>query len=635
MNENRATSQASKVNMLPTAHRALAPLSPRIDTTARPRATLANAAARLVVAAGVLLGPAWPTRAQPDLPGAGSEEIPTPARVMNAYRSARGAVDVWSTDNLQPVPGVAHGCFVLLRAEGRVLGSGGAMWAGPQPAGATLKAALDEAMGEADRGAPIPRDLLRPERLAELGRQSAISLELAGPLTPVWPVSLEELDVLLRPGLDGLAVERAGQIRGISPGQMLARGRLPTDAARGLIAEMVGSAEVAMERMEVLRDKHDVRLYKFTTVHAAQGGAGREPALLVRGARPIKRTDIDSGPELQFWAAQVAAALARRIDPASGAFRGGAYRLDTGDFEADESDPARPLLAALALVRFAEMRERTQGPDDGASRAARRSAQALVERAAARATGATEAAMALVAMGPGTPDAQRLLEKVRDAVEKPGDARPGVRALWTLALIRGGRDREQARLALDAVLASSPPGEQIEMWPWIVWACAELSTNGATIPASTALREARAAARSCQLSPMTMLDQPDLRGGFVAGGGEGGSRWPTWTTARIASALPAMLKHADLTTKAELGPEMLTTLDALRFLRQLTADDSAAWMCRAPEQAEGMVRLAPWEVRAGSDAGALTLIAVCDLIMVFEDMRAGTPGTTGPKPGRR
>ena len=61
-------------------------------------------------------------------------------------------------------------------------------------------------------------------------------------------------------------------------------------------------------------------------------------------------------------------------------------------------------------------------------------------------------------------------------------------------------------------------------------------------------------------------------------------------------------------------------LPVLRFLRQLSVDDSSAWMCTSMEMARWGIRSAPWDQRQPPEATALTLITVCETLRSLDEI---------------
>ncbi len=123
----------------------------------------------------------------------------------------------------------------------------------------------------------------------------------AGAPTPIDPPDLADLDRLLAPGLDGVAVEHAGRVHVLSPAQMMLRGLSPAQAARALLSEAAGSAAAALD-LEARRrpvSEQGYRLLKFRVVHAAQSAPDAPPLLLHRGSRVIGQGECDSVAELR------------------------------------------------------------------------------------------------------------------------------------------------------------------------------------------------------------------------------------------------------------------------------------------------------------------------------------------------
>lgn len=449
------------------------------------------------------------------------------------------------------------------------------------------------------------------------------------------------------------------------------------------IARVTDQPALGLERPADLRERHALAFFRFRTTHLAQPDAGREPVFLFRGARQVAMSDVDSVEKLRAWADSLASYLVDQQRPevvaeANGVVGGRVATLSTPRFaasydawrsttEAEPSSPEARALALLALRRYAMIRPQAE-----------------------RATEMLEIAQAaaLLAADPGAPsgdwslaegvllnESSRLMDakwafaqqpalaaRVRDAAmadlrasaaaaQRPPDApdatgpnaRPAApaRSMTTLALLAlvDSPDAPQAsaaRAKLGEIFALAKPELLVGEMPWLGYAALRAAGSGGSAGPSAGggvvgapeLRAIRRLLWEHQLSVVDAgLDAPDLVGGVVFTGAR--NPLPTWHMARPLVFVARMLADERLTPAGERGSELVRLLGALRFLRQLTRDESSSWLARDASLAIGGVRAAPWDQRQPLEATAMTLLALVESIEAIERL-AGAPTLTPP-----
>ncbi|MCE2968267.1 MAG: hypothetical protein ACK5WB_12105 [Phycisphaerales bacterium] len=576
---------------------------------------------------------------------------PTPADTMRAYRSIRTWVDGWG---LPPRPAagdlpIASGANVALRLEGQVIAQGTRM--ALTTAGETADRAIWEAVvrtfEQADRRLPVERDVLRGERLRELGPSIALSLELAGAVVTIEPKTLDDLDAMLAPGIDGLAVRVAGtpdqsasgELEAMFPGAMLAANLAPSEAMRPLVSKATGQPTLALLSPGELRERHNVTFYRFRTTHLAQPTVGVEPMFLDRGARLIGLDRVDSRADLVAFAADLAGNLIRRRYPGVeplGLF--GTHLPWTGKFDPAIASIPEQMLAYRALTMFAQ----TPGVDPDRAREAMTLAEVLL-RAAATPTderamaweNPVDAAAVLLAMGDPakapTPEVRRLIERCTETVlsamsSRGGEAIPQpARAFVALAATRIPVQADRARALVRDLFKGTQDDALVTHMPWLGWAELDLAGSGADVPAAISLRRMRDLVYVHQIRPDDAgADGPDLVGGIVFT--KSRNPLPTWQAARPIAFIATMLGDPRLTAPDERSRELVRLLTSLRFLRQLQADDSTAWMQALPGSARGGIRSAPWDQRMPVDATAITLMAITESIRSLDALSPAKSG---------
>lgn len=557
----------------------------------------------------------------------------------------RGTSPAVETNGL---PGV-QGCSVVLRLAGEVIGRGLAMNPpGAAPSTACIAQAAEEAWREADRRLPASgTPEVRAAKIGELRKQLLISLELSGPLMQVTANAYADFDSTLQPGMDGLAATMEGQVGAVFPGQSVSTNTMPGECARravGRAAAMArgdagGGSTVTLTEPPDLEKKHGVKLYRFRTTHVAQWREDKGPALLYRGQRLVALEDVDEIEELWYLADRLAGNLINRSEAAKDALPG-TLSVVTGTNDPWQDPAFAASLDALALRVYCLRLKNAPPSAARAELVIRAGVQAdRVARAAANELGAKPegtglaTAAALVrysTLSGASPLAEPWLAPSRDALNDAVDANgvlrdvpAGVRGVvagslgaLTAPLPAGSPARDaKGGMSVRWVFAQTPPEKLATEMPWLGWA--ELDPDrpgqGGEVPSAPALREMRTLIWKHQLQSVDAgPDRQDMVGGIVVPGSS--SPLPTWQTARLVAFLGTMLGEPSLTSKEERAGEMVRLLRTARFLRQLQVDDSLGWMCKDPVSVKGGLRNATWDQRTQTDATAMALMAVLEVI---------------------
>jgi len=81
------------------------------------------------------------------------------------------------------------------------------------------------------------------------------------------------------------------------------------------------------------------------------------------------------------------------------------------------------------------------------------------------------------------------------------------------------------------------------------------------------------------------------------------------------------LRDPRLTERGEIQGEIVRLMEALRYLRQLTASQSEAHMYKDPAKAIGGVRASLFDQRMPPEATAMTLLTVCETLRSLEAIK--------------
>jgi hypothetical protein len=603
--------------------------------------------------------------------GGGMAVAPSAEHTMAAYRTIRGQIDQWAVIALPadaPRSGVASAATVQLRLDGKIIGRGTVVSMSPggeAPVVLAHRAAM-EAYTEADRRMPLDRDATRAEQAKLLASRVRVSLELAGPMTPIAPTSYEQLERsgMVDAGLDAMVATYATTAAAVLPSTQISSNLSPAEAMRQAVSAATGQPTLALVELGKLSAEQGVRYYKARTTQIAEylgsegveakvggagaggAGAGANGTFLYRGARLIPRTELGSEPQLMAFAEAMAGNLARRMHPGSEPLGiRGAHLPWLGTDSPEVASVSEQVLAAYALMRFAEVREGKVAGGAGGAGATGSDAAAAAARAAAMRilsdldqvrpsetaanadvdTAATVLALLPRATGAGTgrgddDAAMRLRRLTAGPVEQQTEwatRPPAVQALAALAGARFAPDNATLLKLRRDLLANTPAERLPAMMPFAVMAELAAHPTG-ELPALTKLREARTLLWSNQLSGGGVA--ADLQGG-IAFTSRGAGGMPTWASARALMAAALMLGDGRLTPASDRTSEIVRIIEAIRFSRQLMMDGESSWAAVRPDYAAGAIRSAPFDWSCPPDATSMTLLAVCETVESLRKMK--------------
>ncbi len=583
---------------------------------------------------------------------------------MEAYTTLEGWVHTWAPPGRGlSSPRVRAATRISIYQQGRLVGAATRL-AETTTEDDLLATTASEAMHTAARTL-LPRpDAFATEQLRLLAPDLTISLELAGPLTPLSKADLADLNAAIRPGLDGVAV-RVGEEWAVAfPSELVAAGVLTAIKLPAMAARLLGDPTLGIELPQDLASRHSVTFYRFEVVHIAGVGAGGAAEFLVRGGRVVEIDEVTTAGLVRFAeellghfeATRVAGKMAnppqeRRAGETPAPLDEESPRLGLmgtidaarGVAESPIASPMQQSLAALSLVTLAETPRVSAAVR---TRARILAHEIMVDLAhiepgeidpAADGVAAAVAWVVLARLDAAEDaDLQPFFESCEGmlaahAAAERGEITPGVAEavlVWALAerAVRTGQDRGIATRDLRALYAATRPGGLVGLMPWLGWA--ELLLAGeAPVPAGAALRLVREQVWNHQLTLAdTGLADRDLAGGVVFT--LGAAVLPTWTTARPAALCATLLGDPRLTTPAEVSSEVVRLVRVMRFLRQLSAREAECAFYPRPRLVRGGIRAALWSPQQPPEASAMTLLAVCEFLRSID--RLENPGPDSP-----
>ena len=503
----------------------------------------------------------------------------------------------------------------------------------------------------------VAREIPRP-----MQGDARLTVELAGRPSPIDGVrGLADAALAIRPGLDAVAVRVGDAAAVIFPDAALSDAMLPSDMVVSAVREAMtdrlptgiqSEPGAWTQYTDAALRSGEAEVFRLPVTVLAQIGDAPAPTITHRGGQVVGLGEL-TPQALVDWAADLAAHLqARRYDGLEPYGLRGTLDPLAGEFVTPVDDPFAQALAAHALLRFGRsgwapaaqtQRARTTGfvilRQLAFIAPVRIGAMAdLGDRAPLEQepwASPPSAAMTLIAMEPLEAEAFELypeLEALRDrcaaavrdsvglsitgaavfAEEVPQPAHALV-ARAMLALGRSGiaqpEDLQTGQAAARTIASSVRPEMLVTHMPW---ALSAMSPDDRTEQRDT-LDAMRGLIMDHQLNgPEVEGDDRDLAGGIVFT--KGGPPVPTWQTARAAIALGSMLNDPTLTPREQRAARYLELVRTLRFLRQLSVDQSLDHLMADPVLAAGGVRAALWDQRQPSIATSLTLLAACEAL---------------------
>lgn len=548
---------------------------------------------------------------------------------------------------------------VALLSNGREIGDGvgvSARWA--------LRAAVIDAKGVL----PAANDVLQEAAQEKTIRGALLSVEASKARMSLKFGQFAEAEGLVRAGLEGLIVippRDAGKVAVVFPSEMLAMGQSVPQALLGAISQASGDAAFAMpgiqghEAGDLIKDGW--KFEKFQVEHRVELTRGGIAMTLTRGGRVIEERDVTL-TELK----RLRDGVRKHIRSRGRDIQNGVPRTIVSDYMPSldrDGDPADVLQQTLAhWARNVSRGEDVISPfmvDDAPKDWDEYRAWALQDFAAtaARVLCVFEKKKQVHAepVGPddliSTVSAANSTETERAKIDASvvreafclqhgwdASVPEPARGLVALALVRMLSEQQlknetdefglQARGAVQSLLASGQPGSLVRYMPWLGWAAVELAPRERQIDGSLrwpdlacapVLREMRGMIWEKQIDHATaQAEGPDLKGAILFGQGAEARRLIGWQTARPVAFIATMLRDPRLTSPEERNGEVVRLIAAMRFLRQLSIDESSAWHCPRADRAMYGVRNGPWDQRQSLEASVMTLLAVGEMIESLE-----------------
>lgn len=538
--------------------------------------------------------------------------------------------------------------LVTLLHDGRALGRGTSRsWS------AAFERARSEARGAMPRGADALQQAAQERRL----RDALLSVEVGEAVVALGAPTFSQADWEVRAGLEGIAVtppagakvpDGSGPMRPVVvfPSEMMTRGSAGQSPAQSLVAaisEASGDAALALPGVpgKELGDlvKAGWMIERFPVAHAVELIKDGPAVTLTRGGAlvPAGAITLES---LKTWRDRLATHLATRVVVTEQQGKR-AHTVDAGLNPLSAQADATGNRMQAQMVAFA-LRTSHKELAEGLLATIAQSYQPEQPTSYAEHATFVRALFALPlpamdAIANASPRAmQDAAASLRRAISTNGiwsdDVPMSQRAIvvWGLAGVQvhatiplsEPKDPNTLRPAVESLLTSAPPAALVTHMPWLAWAADDVARSEGKPVGSAVLREMRSRVWEAQTGPaVAKAEGADLEGGLLFGSGLDARRSLGWQTARPLGGIARMLASESFTGKDERLGEVVRLVASLRFLRQLTMDESSVWSCEEPETVLWGVRNSPWDRRMSIEASVMTLLALDEAIAALEAIR--------------
>lgn len=606
---------------------------------------------------------------------------PVAPSALSALASLRAAIDA---DPASPIPQDAlpatQGLCIIIRAPrdlgGEILAIVSNFTPDAPPSttltAGTINRALDLARTRLAARLPAAASGTSPQvasaKAAELLRLCTFTLETISAINPLPVDTLESLDMRLAPLAQGFAVSLAvaptsTQSAAVFPLESMLAG-LPASASAGrALASATGNPQAPFKPLTDLTP--GPTFFTFQTSQATEVSPGT-PLGMMQGQIPLPQTEVDSAEELATLITTLAKSLSTLTDTAAGQLPD---EIDVAtNRTTNHQDPHRAAatqaLALLALQRATRTLQLNQeSPLTQQLASARAALNArlepyLIQQATQAAPVGDLAPSSLTLIAPAitlltdspSPQARQAAIKLLTPLvplfaTSPGDPPRPPREL-------SAHDGLLLSAMLRASLLDAPAIRTnlcdssrtvIRTAPWSIWLLLGPAASSLDDPSRKELSAARQAITRLQARFPSDTPNPADLGGLLlplrassrldasspAPDQTSDLRIPTWRTLPLTAALPSFMFNSDLLPPQQRAELLVSSLQTMRYLRQLQIDPGHSWFAQDPAAYQGLVRLATWETRVSVDATSLGLLAACDTLAAAKHL-AKSQMTTSP-----
>ncbi len=596
--------------------------------------------------------------AQPDL-GASVGAFLTARQWINDF-----AVPPTDHDDANIAIENAHGIYIALRHNGRVVGTGIDTTSDALSLRKATGRALSELLGdESMRNTP---ETLRNT----VGAKLNLELEIAGPLRPMIARTAEHVAQHYEPGLDGLAMRRGEALAMLFPAQMRRSGN--ADNIDAAIARLAAMLKLKPAPLDELINQRKVSVYRFRTVHLVQDQPEASPTATHRGLRLVSTAEVTRESIRQF-ADAAAAHLINKLwtgDEPLGLL--GDYDPLRDDYQPMFATPRDQALAAVAIAKYANI----NSWDYDVASAAHKAAHKIILDLSEVTDGEHDpfediATCALILAGLVSPERMmpfdrtttnimnRALvplqifktlegEQLHDALS---DVTPTTRGMIAYALLQQEARSDDtfdwtasqrvARASLETTDESARLGPMTWAYQVHYFFQSNIRSRGEQpVLSLEELTRMRLAlwhrqikhAHAPRFNDPDNTDWLDLTGGFALDANPNAARVrPNAQSARVVALLALMLNDDVLSTDATRGIAQKNQLLAMRYLMQLQITEADAWGFRNPDRALGGIRSNTWSAELATAATAMALIAAVDTLRAIESLQTRKQQRAAPE----
>ena len=559
------------------------------------------------------------------------DPIPSIEQSVEAWYTVREWVTKLAVPDDSPAIPIEHasGCSIILRQDGRVVGTGNASSNEVRMLHRATRRALRAAMADPAMAA-IPAELR-----GTLGERLTVELELAGPMQPLIGDDPSQFSDDIHPLRHGLALRLQNEWSVKYPSRLRSMNRWPDVTMFDGMAFSLGLSSGLRKTLS----RNDVAAYRFQTIDLAQTSPDAPPQVVDGGTMrhpPSMPDRLDLEQALEMLLGHMEQRLWPGDEPLGlmGSYEPARDRYDP--IVASVRDQA---LTAWALGRVAASDSVDHAIRDRASDAVAPLLLALIERDGEDGTTLPEDASVLLALEANRMvDPERLeplIASQRDAlrirlkasIERSTQPNDQDLAFISFVLNSNGQvdDCALARRLADRVWDRTDATRQVSLLPWIAWA--ELAMPACGVDSNIeALRTLRTMVLDRQVPPGDDRFGAELVGGIVLGAT---AVDVNAQSLRPFASMPALLRNPETTSTEEREEQNARMMMAIRFVLQLQTSTEDASLHRSSDRAIGGIRMAAWDSRMPTIAQALALLTLLETLELLPDDSQVIPGDRG------
>lgn len=573
-----------------------------------------------------------------------AEDRPDPGQTLAVFQDVEGWIINWNQPGEYKLPENVTGVWVAIRRAGRIMGQSQDMNTAfdKEVSSLCLPRAVRLAMDRAEQAARGKGDPAEQQdrQIAFQSEPNTIELQFAHIPRRIRATSMSAVVSHIRPGIDGVLLQKKDKVMSCFPGQMLADGLNPSQALLSLLA----TEDINLAQLGEGLASGAIRAWAFEVDHITQLRRGDPGSFMYRGTHVISTTDMNTASLYKFADNLVSHLFTHRL-PADmskpySTFLG-QYDIELNLYEPFVCTNRDQAVCVYALIRYANMVNFSSAKRDKAYKLAMEILSGLNQSTSSNsgnnADAIKEAGTAAMIM--------ITINYIRDNNNSLLSDRGRTYETWLddlydhcANIVNGSfsndngfnkdlsvSDRAKCALAsgsapaIDAAWQTTSDKLQPDLLPWLGWAEDQLAdkSNSGKLRSAIGLKNLRKQIWETQYTGNNVNGttrsniEPDLIGCLEY---EDSGTVSSWKTARPLAFAASVIADARLTNSDEQIKQILNATASFRFLKQLSVREDDQYRISDFSRAQGGVKTSIISTQVNPEATAVTLIAVIEML---------------------